>query len=263
MDSKYNAGDSLSDVITVRGYAKANITVTPYADVYASIKYGSYLVQTRAARNYPSTLPCPLDNVNDTEIYIYSASQLADVGDLSGLMVGYADFSKALKLQRLKLGDASPSYSNGNMTELYLGNNELLRTVDVRNCPNLTQAVDLSGCTNLEHVYFDGTAITGLELPNGGILKTLHVPATMTNLTVLNQSAITEFSIPSYANISTLRLENVSDAMNSREIIAHLTPGSRLRLIGIRWEMDSFNAVLQLYDLLDTLRGLDHCYRAG
>ena len=55
MDSKYNAGDSLSDVITVRGYAKANITVTPYADVYASIKYGSYLVQTRAARNYPST----------------------------------------------------------------------------------------------------------------------------------------------------------------------------------------------------------------
>ena len=140
MDSKYNAGDSLSDVITVRGYAKADISVTPYADVYASIKYGSYLVQTRAARNHPSTLPCPLDNVNDTEIYIYSASQLADVGDLSGLMVGYADFSRALKLQRLKLGDASPEYSNGNMTELYLGNNELLRTVDVRNCPNLTQA---------------------------------------------------------------------------------------------------------------------------
>ena len=257
MDSKYNAGDSLSDVITVRGYAKANITVTPYADVYASIKYGSYLVQTRAARNYPSTLPCPLDNVNDTEIYIYSASQLADVGDLSGLMVGYADFSKALKLQRLKLGDASPDYSNGNMTELYLGNNELLRTVDVRNCPNLTQAVDLSGCSNLEHVYFDGTAITGLELPNGGILKTLHLPATMTNLTILNQSAITEFFIPSYENISTLRLENVSDAVDSREIIAHLTSGSRLRLTGIRWEADSFEAVMELYDLLDTLRGLD------
>ena len=257
MDSKYNAGDSLSDVITVRGYAKANITVTPYADVYASIKYGSYLVQTRAARNYPSTLPCPLDNVNDTEIYIYSASQLADVGDLSGLMVGYADFSKALKLQRLKLGDASAAYSNGNMTELYLGNNELLRTVDVRNCPNLTQAVDLSGCSNLEHVYFDGTAITGLELPNGGILKTLHLPASMTNLTILNQSAITEFSIPSYGNLSTVRLENVSDTVNSREIIAHLAPGSRLRLTGIRWEMDSLNAVLQLYDQLDTLRGLD------
>lgn len=163
IDSKYNAGDALTDVITVRGYAKSNITVTPYADVYASIKYGSYLVQTRATRNHAYTLVCPLDNVNDTEIYIYSASQLASVGDLSGLMVGYADFSHAVKLQSLKLGDESASYSNGNLTELYLGNNELLRTIDVRNCPALTQAVDISGCINIESVYFDGTSISTLR----------------------------------------------------------------------------------------------------
>ena len=75
LDSKYNAGDALSDVITVRGYAKADITVTPYADIYASVKYGSYLVQQRALRGNSYTLICPLDNVNDTEIYIYSASQ--------------------------------------------------------------------------------------------------------------------------------------------------------------------------------------------
>lgn len=37
-----HAGDALSDVITVRGYAKSDITVTPYADVYTTIKYGSY-----------------------------------------------------------------------------------------------------------------------------------------------------------------------------------------------------------------------------
>ena len=35
MDSKYNAGDALTDVITVRAYAKGNITVTPYALVAA------------------------------------------------------------------------------------------------------------------------------------------------------------------------------------------------------------------------------------
>lgn len=64
IDSKYNAGDALSDVITVRGYA---------------------------------------------------------------------EFSMATKLQSLKLGDASASYSNGNLTELYLGNNVLLRSLDVRN----------------------------------------------------------------------------------------------------------------------------------
>lgn len=257
IDSKYNAGDALSDVITVRGYAKADITVTPYADVYTSVKFGSYLVQKRAERNKAVVMECPLDNVNDTEIYIYSASQLASVGDLSGLMVGYAEFSLATKLQSLKVGDASSSYSNGNLTELYLGNNTLLRTLDVRNCPNLTQAVDVSGCTNLEEVYFDGTAITGLSLPNGGILKVLHLPATITNLTVRNQKALTDVTIPSYEKISTLRLENVSSAIDSKAILKTIAAGSRVRLIGFDWDAANATEINSLLDLFDTMRGLD------
>ena len=257
IDSKYNAGDALTDVITVRGYAKADITVTPYADVYASIKYGSYLVQTRAARNHAYKLICPLDNVNDTEIYIYSASQLASVGDLSGLLVGYADFSRATKLQSLKLGDASGSYRNGNLTELYLGNNELLRTIDVRNCPALTQAVDISGCINIEQVYFDGTSITGLSLPNGGILKTLHLPAALTNLTIRNQTLITDFQIPTYENITTLRLENVSQVIDPLAILRQIQAGSRVRIIGFSIEAENTDEIRELMGLLDTMRGLD------
>ena len=257
IDSKYNAGDSLSDVITVRGYAKANITVEPYADVYASVKYGSYLVQARSARNTKTTLPCPLDNVNDTEIYIYSASQLADVGDLSGLMVGYADFSKATKLQALKLGDASETYSNGNLTELYLGNNELLRTLDVRNCPMLSQAVDLSGCTNLEHVYFDGTAITGVDLPRGGIIKTLHLPGTLTNLTIIGHSGITDFVLPSVENLSTCRLENTGDGIDTKALLQSLPTGCRVRLIGFDWAVANEAELTLIKTVLDTMRGLN------
>lgn len=257
LDSKYNAGDALSDVITVRGYAKADITVTPYADIYASVKYGSYLVQERALRGNSYTLACPLDNVNDTEIYIYSASQLKDVGDLSGLMVGYAEFSLATKLQSLKLGDAAESYSNTNLTDLHLGNNVLLRTLDVRNCPNLTQAVDVSGCTNLEHVYFDGTGITGLLLPVGGILKTLHLPATVTNLTIRNQASLTDLTIPSYAGISTLRLENVSSAVDSKAILQAIPANSRVRLIGIDWAAGDADTLMAIIALLDSMRGLD------
>ena len=256
LDSKYNAGDALSDVITVRGYAKADITVKPYADVYASVKYGSYLVQTRSARNTETTLPCPLDNVNDTEIYIYSSSQLASVGDLSGLMVGYADFSKALKLQELKIGDASGSYSNGNLTELYLGNNVLLRKLDVRNCPNLAQAVNIAGCTNIEEVYFDGTAITGLTLPNGGILKKLHVPGTMTNLTIRNQKLLTEFQIGSVTSLSTVRIEN-SSAVDTKAILLGIAAGSRVRMIGFEWSASDIDEIYDLLDVMDTMRGLD------
>ena len=257
IDSKYNAGDALSDVITVRGYAKADITIRPYADVYASIKYGSYLVQSRSARNTQTTLPCPLDNVNDTEIYIYSASQLADVGDLSGLMVGYADFSKAVKLQALKIGDASGSYSNGNLTELYLGNNELLRTLDVRNCPALSQAVDISGCTNIEHVYFDGTAITGLDLPKGGIIKTLHLPGSIANLTIIGHPGITDFILASVSRVSTLRLENNGTAIDSAALISALNAGCRVRVIGFTWPVDTEKEITEMLDVLDTMRGLN------
>ena len=257
LDSKYNAGDALTDVVTLRGYAKDDITVTPYADIYATVKYGSYLVQQRANRNVAYTLACPLSNVNDTEIYIYSASQLQSIGDLSGLMVGYADFSMATRLQSLKVGDAADSYSNGNLTELYLGNNTLLRMLDVRNCPNLKQAVDVSGCTNIEHLYFERTAVTGVQLPNGGILKTLHLPETVTNLTIRNQTGITDFVIGEYDNISTLRLENVSEVFDLWEILHSIPVGARVRVTGLERSFEDAADILTFYDLLDTMRGLD------
>ena len=261
LDSKYNAGDAQSDVIQIRGYAKSNVAITPYADVYASVKYGSYLVQTRANRNQEYVLVCPLDNVNDTEIYIYSASQLASVGDLSGFKVGYADFSMGTKLQSIKLGDGDSEYSNGNLKELYLGNNVLLRTLDVRNCPNLGQGdmktVDISGCKNIENVYFDGTTITGVELPIGGILKKLHLPSTVTNLTIRDQTALEELVIPSYANISTLWLDNVGREIEPLEILQEIPANSRVRLINIYMEAQDAEEIKDLLDLLDTMRGLD------
>ncbi len=258
IDSKYNAGDALSDLIQLRGYAKADITVTPYADVYPTIKYGSYLVQERGRRGTKTTLMCPLDNVNDTEIYIYSASQLASVGDLSGLNVGFADFSMATKLQDLKIGDKSSSYSNGNLTELHVGNNTLLRSIDVRNCRNLAQTVDISGCTNIEEVYFEGTAITGLNLPNGGQLKTLHLPETITNLTIRNQSKLTDFVMPTYENITSLWLENLpSDVVAVVDIIYGIPAGTRVRVLGFYWFADGSEAIQNFLATLDTMRGFD------
>ena len=265
MDSKWNAGDARSDVIQLRGYAKSNITITPYADVYPTVKYGSYLVQERGHRGTATTLTCPLDNVNDTEIYIYSASQLADIGDLSGLKVGFADLSNATKLQHLKIGDSSSNYSNPNLgvgsNTLSVGNNTLLQTIDVRNCTAFgtgnQKTLDLSGCTNIEEVYLDGTALQGVSLPSGGILKKLHLPATITNLTLMNQTSLNEFVMPSYSNVSTLRLENVGSIINTKSIIQNLNAGTRVRLIGINWTMTNSTETESILSILDTMRGLD------
>ena len=265
LDSKYNAGSAASDVIQLRGYAKSNITVKPYADIYASIKYGSYLQQTRANRGQEYTIVCPLDNVNDTEIYIYSASQLASIGDVSGLKVGLADFSKATRLQDVKVGDADPNYTNENLgagkNALTFGNNTLLKTIDARNCINLgtgdQKSIDISHCSNIEEVYFDGTKIQGLQLPNGGVLRKLHLPATITNLTILNQKKLTEFVLPSYENISSLRLENNSSVIDTKTILGLIPDNTRVRIIGFYWECEDSDEIDGIITTLNKMRGLD------
>ena len=256
MDSKYNAGDAQEDYIMLRSYAVDDITVTPYADIYAAAKFDSALVKERALRGDSYTLENPLSGGRDAVISIYSASQLSSVGDLSGLKPGMADFSKAIRLSSLKVGDSTSGYDNPNLTDLTIGNLTLLKTLDVRNCSALAQAVDLSGCTNIENVYFDGTAITGVKLPAGGILKVLHLPSTVTNLTVVNQKQLTEFVLPSYANISTLRVENTPN-IDVLAIASAMADNSRIRLIGFEATADSVNDIYTFYDKLDKCRGLD------
>lgn len=260
MDSKYIAGDSLEEFITLRGYAKSDITITPYADIYAAIKYGSYLVTTRGLRGNSYTLECPLTNVNDTEIYIYSASQLGDVGDLSGLKVGLADFSMATKLQNMKIGDSDSNYSNENLLSLTVGNNILLQSLDVRNCTNFgtgeQKSLDVSGCTNIEHIYATGTALKGISLPNGGILKTLHLPNTVTSLKLCNLTSLEDFQIEGFSNISSLRIEN-TPYVDSKAALMGMSANGRLRLTDINWTLDSYEEAVEILAKIDTMRGLD------
>lgn len=260
MDSKWNAGDASLERIQLRGYAKSDITVTTYINLYPTVKYGSYVVSARATAGTPTLLACPIDTLNDTEIYIYSARNVASVGDLSGLKVGIADFSYATNIQEVKLGDADANYDNPNMKSINFGNNKLLKKIDCRNCSGLgtgeRTAFDLSGCEIIEEIYFEGTQITGLTLPNGGVLRKLHLPATVSNLTILNQKNITDLTIPSYANITTLRLENVP-TLDTRTILESVPANTRVRLIGFTWEADDAEDIEGILDLLDTMRGLD------
>lgn len=272
IDSKYVAGDARNDSIFLRPYAVSDITVTPYADIYATVAWDATITQERATRGTAVTLHCPYSSMNGNIVNIYSSSQLAFVGDLSGLKVGQANIASATRLQALKIGDASSSYSNANLYDLTFGNNVLLKTVDVRNCVGFgdttiqghTQTtVDLSGCSIIEEVYFTGTKIQGITLPNGGVLKKLHLPETLVNLTILNQNAITEFVLPSYSQITTLRIENSSSVIPVMDILDNIANGSRVRLIGFTTTASGASDAAKksdieaFYDYLDNMRGLD------
>ena len=268
IDSKYNAGDAAADSVSLRTYYEPTqgetygITITPYADIYATVMYGVAKGQLRAPRNQAILIPCSLSHLEFTDTYIYSASQIKSFGDLSIFKPDAVEFSKATHIQELKLGDSSSNYENPNLKALSLGNNVLLKKVDCRNCINMgtgaQKTVDLSGCSNIEEVYFDGTAIQGLTLPNGGFLKKLHLPDTITNLTLLNQKNITEFVCSDFSNVSTLRLENIpNNIIDTKSIINDISTGCRVRLIGFYWTAEDAEEISDLLDVLDTMRGLD------
>lgn len=261
IDSKYTTGDALTSTITLRAYQKSNFAIIPYADVYPCVAFDSTRVKERGRRGEVCNIISPVTwdpNGSDAVVTVYSADQLKDIGDISAFKVGYADFSKATRLQRIKVGDASTAYRNENMTELYVGNNKLLQVVDARNCVNLTANVNLSGCSGIEEVYFDGTAIAGVMLPNGGNLKTLHLPRTVKNLTLRNQKSLTDFVFSPLSKLETLWLENMGNVVNSITILKTCTmPNARVRLVGVDWTVNTGNALLNIYNELSGMRGLD------
>ena len=271
MDSKWNRGDAFRKVIQFRAYNVADLTVTPYIDLYPTVQYASYTVSKRSTEGTPTVLECPMDKMDDTEVYIYSADQLSSLGDLSGFRLGIIDISSAVRLLNLKIGKEDANYENVNMVDLRLGNNILLEQIDCRNCKNLggiavinntplvstTPTIEAQGCTGLKRAYFDNTSIKGLALADGAPLNVIHLPSTITNLTLRNLKELEEFVCPSYSNVTTLWIENCSDVIDPLAILDSIQSNSRVRIIGFDINANSYQDIVDFYNELDTMRGLD------
>jgi hypothetical protein len=234
LDSKYITGSSMDTRIMIRAKSKANVWLTPYVNMYGHVYYNDEHVEHRMNRGVAYEYVWSATGAEDAVIGINDADMITSLGDLSALQVETIDIAKAKHLTSLKIGDASSSYSNKNLTSVTLGNNTLLRSLDLRNCVSLNTSVGASGCTNIEEVYCEGTSITGISLPNGGILKTLHLPSTVTNLVVLNQQNITDFSMAGYDKLEVLRVEN-SDGIPTAKIVSSATNLKRVRLLNVDW----------------------------
>lgn len=253
MDSKYIASDFKANYITLRLYTptewqdvkpNATITLVPYADQYARIRYGAYDVYTRAKHDEPVDMVPPDITFNDTETIIYGADKLNSIGDLAPLYAGTIDVSNGVKLTELKIGEGG-NYRNTNLKKLTLGNNKLLQKLDIRNCTSLSEVLDISGCTNIKEVYATGTALTSVKFANAGSIKTLELPDTITNLTIKNQNNIEQFVCGN--KMSTIVIENCN--IDSKSIFENSNP-TKVRFIGVDWFLDDFSLLDRIYNLI-------------
>lgn len=265
-DSKWFSSYYADDYVEVRIYTpvnwggvqpNANITVTPFSNMYAGVRYrrNGALQQVRANSGESITFIAPSSEYSEAETTIYGASQLSSIGDLAPLYCGYINAAKATRLIELKIGSGEDGYSNTYLNDLQVGTNRLLKKIDIQNCPNLTAPLNLSGCPNIEEIYATGSGITGVQLTESGYLKKLYLPGSITDLTVKNQSSIEEFEVTSYSNLKTIWVEN-SVNIPVPEIVLNATSLERARIINMEWECTE-EELSALFNRLKNCGGID------
>ena len=254
------------------------ITITPFSDMYAGVRYKSGTLQQQRVKAGESYTFGPLnqnETFGDTETAIYGAGEISSLGDLSGLYCGVINLSNARKLTELTIGNANPAYYNDNFREISVGANGLLRRIDLRNCSGLgiagenpQKTLELSACPNIEEIYTEGTNLESIDLPESGYIKVLHLPASITTLNIKNQQYIEDFTIESYSNVRTLCIENCPTLDTNEILSACSTDGrytvERVRLTGIDWTFDDASFVKSLFpefdadgNIISGIRGID------
>ena len=279
LDSKYLTGDASKQNIMLRAYKRSTFNITPYINCYVTAVFDQakdgLTVTKDSQRNVevtiePPTIWDPKDT--DSVVVLYSADLLKDVGDISGFQPGYANFSAATKLQRLKIGDASTTFTNSHLTGLVVGNNHLLTYLDARNCSALgkdgeagyvTKTIELDNCTSIEEVYFDGTQILGASFPVGGNLRVVHLPGTITDLTIRNHPHLEELKLEGTDSLESVWLEDIPSKTVSVVEIVMGNSLKKARLIGIDEtftdtnEKQAYEQINDFYTKLETLEGKD------
>lgn len=260
ISSKYVGTTCTSDVITVRGYTPTNwegvkpdgtFHIIPYADTYVVTRFGSNQLKKRAKRGESYEMKSPIAAMNDTEVYVYNASLIQSIGDISPFYPGYTDFNQGIKLTELTVGSGIAGYKNTNMNDFGIGRNTLLEHLDLRNLLNLKKTIALTDCTNLTTFLANGSGITGVIFANGGKIATAHLPA-IASMTAKNLYFLNDLTLEGYNKLTTLSLDNCP-TIDENEFLAKATNLTRVRLTGINW---SLNDTL-LLDRLAKMAGID------
>ena len=261
--TKYFGNKALSDVFWIRGNVpiggniKPNysLTLVPYSDMYVCVQYTSTGTPIHKKVKAGETVRFESDAERMDFIYVYAASFIQEVGDLSRCFVGDNNFSSATRLQKLVIGSTDAGYENTFMKEVLVANNPLLEHLDLRNISGINTVINVSGCSNLKELYAEGTNATGVIFANGGLLHTAHLPS-LTSLSMKNLNYIEDFVVDSYDNLQTLIIENVPN-INTYDIVTNAPALKLLRLVNLNWDFVPRIENGAIFDRLLTIGGID------
>lgn len=282
MGTKYLAASVTGNDIMIRCYQPVGAVVppdytlhiVPYSDMYLSVMFGSgddkksTQVRAKAGTEYSIPCPIPMENATDIPFYIYAASHIQELSDLSACYFKTNRFGNAVRLKTLKVGNSTEGYSNQiQVLNIGTGRHDLLEKLDVTNCTQLVGTSDsgtmnLSGCGRLKEFYAGGTSISSVIFATNGKLEKAVLPDTLTGLTAIGLDHIIEFTA-NYDHLISLTLEG--GVLDSRAIIGDAYDTIRsLRLTDINWRGEKSLPSSEILNMLtDTLNRMYDTYITG
>lgn len=218
--------------------AKVEVDVTAAQDWYFAFRFaansGWNPVFVSAGETKRFSAP-EGSNPNDTESYIHQADRISDIGDISPLYPTTCDIAQARMLRQLVVGNKTAGY-RGKLATLTLGSHPLLTYINVCNIPTLASSLNLLGCSALERIEAQGSAITGINLPAGSGIKAAHLPATVVQLEFDRLPNLTNANlvVDGYANVQTVNITDCTH-LNPMAVLDAITatPGNALQYIRV------------------------------
>ena len=255
--SSYHIGSSYANTYsaTVRGYTpkeyigvkpESVMTITPYCDLFVTVRAGSNNIQKRTLAGEPVVLDLGDSSMNDTEIYVRNAPFIQDLGRLAQLYPGYIDVAECHRLKRVDIGSSVSGYANTNMTGVDTKNAASLEYVNVENCPNMASELNLSTNIMVREVYAKGSGITGITFAEWGRLKIAQLNA-ITSILAHSLKLVESFTLEGYDALTALNIEDCP-GINTLLIAANALNINRVRLLGIDWKttVSAYDTLIRL-----------------
>ena len=201
----------------------------------------------------------------EQEFFLNFLNNLSNLGDLSYKYVSTFKLEVSDKTQKhyskvhtLKFGrhgepDFATHFENKAklLTGLSVDYFPMLETLDIAYLPGLTgSAIDLRNNKYLSKVYAEGTRLTTLQLPEGGVLEEVYAPKTLTNLSIINHPRLSELVIetdaqnPAWKKITEMSVAG-SDALDTKAIFYQVNPHIKVSLPDINWRLDASDYQVQ------------------
>lgn len=230
-----------------------------FSNMYTGVRYGTngILNSKYTDRNNLVEIKMPEgEDPNNLDTYIFGASEISELEDLSLLYPNLINLSAASKLTRAIIGNSHPNYKNDVLKSVSFSNNRLLKEVNICNCTGLTSIIDFSLCPDIQYIYATGSCISGVQLPDSGFVKILQLPRTISNITLVNQHHIEEFMCEGYNNITTIRIEN-SENVPIQDILLGCDSSvlASVSIKNIDWNVDSEENLRTIIDKLIACNG--------